>query len=152
MQSAVEFLMTYGWAILILIIVIGTLWKLGVFNLGNTAPNLCSLPADIGCVSAVLFPSGALHLNIQQATQYTINVVAVGCTTVVPDAAINVISPPNTISIGGNQTFTVQCYQGGNPFSAPIGQEYRGYIVVNYTDLTTGFLHTAQGTLIETVQ
>lgn len=31
-QAAMEFLMTYGWAILIVLIVIGVFWQLGVFN------------------------------------------------------------------------------------------------------------------------
>ena len=31
-QQSVELLMTYGWAILIIIVVIGALWKMGVFD------------------------------------------------------------------------------------------------------------------------
>jgi len=31
-QAAMEFLMTYGWAILVVLIVIGVFWQLGVFN------------------------------------------------------------------------------------------------------------------------
>jgi len=31
-QATMEYLMTYGWAILIIIVVIGVLWKMGVFD------------------------------------------------------------------------------------------------------------------------
>ena len=40
-QSAMEYLMTYGWAILIISIVLGSLFSLGVFNSGSTLPNAC---------------------------------------------------------------------------------------------------------------
>jgi hypothetical protein len=37
-QSAMEYLMTYGWAILIIAVVLGALFSLGVFNATNFAP------------------------------------------------------------------------------------------------------------------
>ncbi len=37
-QSAMEYLMTYGWAILIIAVVLGALFQLGVFNAGAFAP------------------------------------------------------------------------------------------------------------------
>ncbi|MEM3661491.1 MAG: LamG-like jellyroll fold domain-containing protein [Candidatus Micrarchaeaceae archaeon] len=37
-QSAMEYLMTYGWAILIIAVVLGALYSLGVFNSNNFAP------------------------------------------------------------------------------------------------------------------
>ena len=37
-QSAMEYLMTYGWAILIIAVVLGILFQLGVFSGGNFAP------------------------------------------------------------------------------------------------------------------
>ena len=38
LQSAMEYLMTYGWAILIIAVVLGALFQLGVFNAGTFAP------------------------------------------------------------------------------------------------------------------
>ena len=37
-QSAMEYLMTYGWAILIIAVVLGALFQLGIFNLSTFAP------------------------------------------------------------------------------------------------------------------
>ena len=37
-QSAMEYLMTYGWAILIIAVVLGALYYLGIFNSATTAP------------------------------------------------------------------------------------------------------------------
>ncbi|MEM4122342.1 MAG: LamG-like jellyroll fold domain-containing protein [Candidatus Micrarchaeaceae archaeon] len=38
LQSAMEYLMTYGWAILVIAVVLGALYSLGVFNSTNFAP------------------------------------------------------------------------------------------------------------------
>ncbi|MCL5239472.1 MAG: hypothetical protein M1286_03310 [Candidatus Marsarchaeota archaeon] len=38
LQSAMEYLMTYGWAILIIAVVLGALFQLGVFNSATFAP------------------------------------------------------------------------------------------------------------------
>ncbi len=40
LQSAMEYLMTYGWAILIIAVVLGVLYYLGIFNGQNLAPRL----------------------------------------------------------------------------------------------------------------
>ena len=36
-QAAMEYLMTYGWAIIIIIVAVAALYAMGVFNLGGTA-------------------------------------------------------------------------------------------------------------------
>src|SRR3989344_478750 len=46
-QAAMEFLMTYGWAILIILVVLGVLFYLGVFS--PKTPNTCELKAPIQC-------------------------------------------------------------------------------------------------------
>jgi len=50
-----------------------------------------------------------------------------------------------TIPIGGNYTFTTQCYNNGTALSLPVGQVFNGYFFVNYTSLNTGFQKTLIG-------
>jgi hypothetical protein len=156
LQNAVEFMITYGWAILVIILVIAALYSLGFFGSGSIAPSICALPANVGCVSAILIPNGLLTVNIQQATQYTINVVSIGCNdkglTNNALMAMRGIVPNVTVGIGGNSTFTVLCYSNYKVYNAPIGSTYTGYLIVNYTDLSTGFQHTASGALVQKVQ
>ena len=49
-QAALEFLMTYGWAILIILTLIGTLSYFGVLNSDMFLPEKCSLPSGIACL------------------------------------------------------------------------------------------------------
>ena len=48
-QAAMEFLMTYGWAILVVLIVIGALAYFGVLSPSTLLPEKCALTAGIGC-------------------------------------------------------------------------------------------------------
>ena len=49
-QAALEFIMTYGWAILVVLVAIGALSYFGVLNPGRFLPSRCTLPAGIGCL------------------------------------------------------------------------------------------------------
>jgi len=48
-QAALEFLMTYGWAILVVLIVIGALAYFGVLNPSMILPEKCSLSTGVAC-------------------------------------------------------------------------------------------------------
>src|SRR3989344_1955934 len=48
-QASMEFLMTYGWAILAAVVAIGVLAYYGVFSPGNTLPSVCVVNAPLGC-------------------------------------------------------------------------------------------------------
>ncbi|MFT4309863.1 MAG: hypothetical protein ACMXYL_05245 [Candidatus Woesearchaeota archaeon] len=50
-QAALEFLMTYSWAILVVIIVIGALAYFGVLDPSNLIPERCVLEAGMDCVA-----------------------------------------------------------------------------------------------------
>ena len=63
-QAAMEFLTTYGWAILILIIVIVALANLGVFRSPNT-PNTCSVSAPFACSDVKINSSGYANISLQ---------------------------------------------------------------------------------------
>ncbi|HLC57532.1 MAG TPA: hypothetical protein VJH95_03095 [Candidatus Nanoarchaeia archaeon] len=47
-QAATEFLMTYGWAILVIMIIVGSLYAMGVFS--PSVPNSCDIDAPFNCV------------------------------------------------------------------------------------------------------
>jgi hypothetical protein len=107
-------------------------------------------PASFGCLSATLSAAtGNLVINIEQAMQTPINITAVGCndqgtTTADPMISYTPASKNIYIGIGGNYTFnSIPCYLNGAAFSGGVGAVYTGYVVVSYTNLMTGFSHTA---------
>ena len=48
-QAAMEFLMTYGWAILVVLLAIAALAYFGVLNPGKYLPSSCTLGTGLGC-------------------------------------------------------------------------------------------------------
>jgi hypothetical protein len=48
-QAAMEFLMTYGWAILVVLVVIGALAYFGVLSPDNFLPERCEFPSQMNC-------------------------------------------------------------------------------------------------------
>lgn len=49
-QAAMEFLMTYGWALLVVLIAIGALASFGVLNPGQFLPETCTVAPGISCI------------------------------------------------------------------------------------------------------
>ncbi len=56
-QSAMEYLMTYGWAILIIAVVLGALFSLGVFSSSSFLGTTCIASSGFECLSPVLLHS-----------------------------------------------------------------------------------------------
>ncbi|MEM3399249.1 MAG: hypothetical protein QXP42_00245 [Candidatus Micrarchaeia archaeon] len=78
-QAALEYLTTYGWAVMVLIIVIAVLFYIGVLN--PSQPLACSFRTPgLSCASYKVTTEGELSLRIGQLTGKTIRVKAIGCT------------------------------------------------------------------------
>ena len=78
-QSAMEYLMTYGWAILIIAVVLGALFALGIFS-GTTSGSSCNAAVGFFCQNPVLLPNGNLTVTIGQnfgPTHYNIGLACV---------------------------------------------------------------------------
>ncbi|MCL5239467.1 MAG: hypothetical protein M1286_03285 [Candidatus Marsarchaeota archaeon] len=150
-QSAIEYLVTYGWAILAVVIVLAALYSLNIFNPGSVLPSQCILPAGLSCTSVSIASNGLAQINLLQATLTPINLTAYGCNlnSTVAHMQIPLNPPTNQIrmQIGGNYSFTVQCYGGNSAYSAVPGTPFQGYLSINYTESTSGFPHVVIGRL-----
>jgi hypothetical protein len=78
-QSAMEYLMTYGWAILIIAVVLGALFSLGVFGGGSLVGTACVASPGYLCSSPTLGSNGELAFTFGQNTGSTIYNVQMAC-------------------------------------------------------------------------
>ncbi|MDE1869718.1 MAG: hypothetical protein KGH71_01890 [Candidatus Micrarchaeota archaeon] len=147
-QSAMEYLLTYGWAFLIIAVVLGAMFALGIFNPGQFAGQECILPAGFSCLSFFLSSNGVLVVNLIQATQSPLNITGYNCSAATPFILGPNIVVANQIymPIGSNSSISMTCYNNvGNVISLTPGQLYTGTLGFNYTETTTGFPHVAYG-------
>ncbi|HIH49845.1 MAG: hypothetical protein ABSE71_03025 [Candidatus Micrarchaeaceae archaeon] len=150
-QSAVEYLTTYGWAILIIGITLGALYSLGLFSPSSFISNQCIFPADFGCISNFFYANGLLAINLEQATPSAINITGIGCNAGGNPTNMTQYTGANQIflPIGTNVTFSTNCYANGTIYSSQPGSLYKGYLLVNYTSLQTGFQHELVGRVVD---
>jgi hypothetical protein len=143
-QSAMEYLMTYGWAILIVIIVAAALYALGVFNpatfTGRTATGFQTIGApsdwDLGS-GGLLVMNLANSKNANAITIYNYTATIAGNTTTCTPGSL-VLGP------GASNSTTCSIYPTQTP-----GSTYSVRIVMTYT--AGGLVHTDTGTVTGTV-
>jgi hypothetical protein len=122
-----EYLMTYGWSILVIAIVISVLFALGIFNSGSRGnTSTCIASSGWLCTTPSLYSSGTLSL-ILGAFGQPITITGVGCSSnsTVPSSFQ---STSTTLSSGQSAAFTTSC-----PLqSSTIGSVFTGKIWVQY--------------------
>lgn len=72
-QAAMEYLMTYGWALIILVAVISVLFSMGVFNPQNYMSEECSFQPSLPCRGASLSPNGELKIYMTNGLGYEVD-------------------------------------------------------------------------------
>ncbi len=161
-QSAMEYLMTYGWAILIIAVVLGALFSLGVFSGKGQLGTVCIAFAGFSCQSPTYdHTSGNLIVTIGQNTGtnwVTANIVFV------PQGTATSSGIPSVTWVGANanpqsdagsanaeyagteiysgQTLTM--YLPASAASTSVGTTISGSIWVQYTTSSGGTLYYTQ--------
>ena len=144
MQSALEYLTTYGWALLIVAIVAVALFLLAK----PTQTQECALPGDFGCVNYAFMANGTLNLTIIQNTHAPIYITAAGCTTQKSTQDMQRVSASPQglyIPVGVPESFEIECYSKGAPYITSLGSYFNGYVSLNYTDTATSLPNTVFG-------
>ena len=84
-QAAMEYLMTYGWALVALVVVIAALMATGAFNPSYLIAEECTLQPDLSCTGHVLYldtsETPQLEFRISNGLGYDIVLSGVNITT-----------------------------------------------------------------------
>ncbi|MFA4946256.1 MAG: hypothetical protein WC607_01805 [Candidatus Micrarchaeia archaeon] len=82
-QSALEYLVTYGWAILAIVIIAAVLWYFGVFNPSKwTESKQCGGLASFSCVDYVVNATNGVTLSLGNKVGRSVIVYCTGNTPV----------------------------------------------------------------------
>jgi len=141
-QAAMEFLMTYGWAILVVLVAIGALAYFGVLSPDRFLPAKCQLPSGLACLDFII-DGGANTVTISLRNSIGFDLdnvqVAVGsCGTVAG----------TTLNNGEQKTFTTASC---SPTLVP-GAKYNRDVQVIYRNIDSGITHNVNGTMTGRVE
>lgn len=142
-QAALEFLMTYGWAILVVLVAIGALAYFGVLRPERLLPEKCVIATGSGVYCDDYSASGTsitLQLKNIQADAITINSVNATVSGETCTANVNV----TTIQPDATTTLVIPC----STFAS--GDKVKADLAINYNKIG-GLAKTASGQLVTTV-
>ena len=136
-QAALEFLMTYGWAIMVVLIAIGALSYFGVLTPDKFVPRRCSLEPGIGCMDfKIQEGSVTLVLRNGKGEDITISKIAVsGCSS----------TNPGSLRNGEKKTFTI------SGCSNVVNKKFIGDLNITYIG-ETGLTHKNKGSIVDKVE
>lgn len=141
-QAAMEYLMTYGWALLVIVVVIAILLAINPFS----APQGCRFD-QIGflCNNPVVDEAGNLYLSITNANNNAIIIYAVVCTADKSPNPPIITVPASGVSVQRQGTYKINkvdnpttCVKDGSTMVSPAGTDFSGKIWVFYKNEEEG--------------
>jgi len=150
-QISLEFLMTYGWAITIMLAVVAILFYLGAFS--PPAPTFCEMQAGFACRGFKITAAGGvatMTLNLIQTTGHPISINRILCTANDADYTNSSHYSNYTdrrVYSGNVEPLSFPCYNSASiPVSVPgTGDYFHGTVYMHYTDEETNLEHMMVG-------
>ncbi len=149
-QAAMEFMMTYGWALLVVLIAIGALAFFGVLNPSGFLPNTCTLAPGFSCsdfkVSAATGYSIILQNGIGEdiiagsSLKIDEGGTSTTCDVTMPNAGI--------WADGASFTFSAVAPAG---CTLTAGSKFKADLILTYTP-SGGIAHSKVGQLVSGVE
>lgn len=139
-QAAVEFLMTYGWAILAAVIAIGVLAYFGVFSPGKYVTDSAIVTAPF-YVNAQNINASGINMELRNNGGEDLNVTSITIDGTTPDVDCTwtggTTVTPSTVS-----AFTMDCAS-----ALTVGNTFKGDVTINYRKSGSGIDLTSTGTI-----
>ena len=138
-QAAMEFLMTYGWAILVVLVAIGALAYFGVLSPDTFLPKKCIVSPGIACTD-----HRATSTQVVVKLRNGMGEDLTGVNVYIPECSGATAASPSagTLANGGEQTYTATCS------SALTTSKFSGTLNVSYTLGASGLSHTELGSIV----
>ena len=143
-QAAMEFLMTYGWAILVVLVAIGALAYFGVLSPDRFLPAKCQLPAGIACTDFRADTTG-IYVVLRNGLGFDINSITVSISSDTVNCGVNDDgSGDDPLLNGKDSTYYLNC-----PLTS--GSKFNGELAIEYRNVESSLVHIANGTLVSRV-
>ena len=170
-QGALEFLMTYGWAFLVILIMIGALAYFGVLNPTKFLPERCQFGSQMACKDYKMSNAGPINLRLQNNIGNSIAIEGTSVTALDEDgdplcAVGATIAPAASTASPYTLDFTATVIPEGDTFlmdfstctfataGASVGSKFKVEVELSYYDPRSGptFDHTLSGEIFATIE
>ncbi|MBW2983083.1 hypothetical protein KY327_02160 [Candidatus Woesearchaeota archaeon] len=140
-QQSLEFMVTYGWMILVAGMVAGSMAYFGVFDTDQNLPAQCNLGFDFSCEQFVLFDNGTVRVEAGNKAGEPLEVESFKCT--YPDESVESTAYGGAEWLPGD-TFDLAC----NPTTGgglTAGQREKVKVKLEYRKTGGGFTKHVEG-------
>ncbi len=154
-QAAMEFLMTYGWAILVVLAAIGALAYFGILSPGRFLPSGFTMHGGFSGAEYKLASDGSASLGIINNMGTGVTVTAVTINTTASSAASCNAEANQTVSVNvtqANDVKEVYTFTCSGITSAQEGKKVKADVSVTYIKDGETVTHTSTGELTTTVE
>ncbi len=169
-QAAMEFLMTYGWAILVILVAVAALAYFGVFSPDRWLPNTCTFGTGFTCGSdmkainlAAAGTDGQLYMSLINSLGTSISLANINqlyltqsvnganCSLAVDETFMDAF--PQTMSAGTPLALNWNCpaLVGATPLIGQ-GGRFSGKFTLEYTKAGEAISHTTNGDIAVRVE
>ena len=150
-QAAVDFMMSYGLALIIIFIAIAVIYKVSILS-PALASSTCTATPGFSCEAFALSRNGILTLQLSQATGGTVVINGAACASTpnaignnpaygnvyvsnTPTYYFGTNSPGTGISLysGSSNTMVLYCYSSTGVATGSLGNGFTGFVWLNYT-------------------
>jgi hypothetical protein len=149
-QAAMEFLMTYGWAILVVLVAVGALAYFGVLNPGRFLPSSCTIGPGLACGEfKVTSGTGLTEVYVRNGIGKSMGTIVMNLSQTSGSMCSGSVNNPVTIVDGAQQQFNFTC---SDAVSASVGDRFKATITFVYTAAGEQLSHTMTGDLTTKVE
>ncbi len=170
-QAAMEFLMTYGWALLVVLVAIGALAFFGVLNPGQFLPASCNLFPGLGCTDFKIddaTPHATLIIQNGLGDDLIFkNFVLGGDNGLCGEAAVEteIFIPASSVTacgvgsyaagtciLGDGKTAKIAMACGTPPLAASVGSKFKSDVTITYLLGTSTLQHSKTGQIVTAIE
>ncbi len=142
-QAALDFLMTYGWAIALIVIIAAVLFALGIFDINNFVGNKAVGFSQVAVKGWGMDTAGTFTIKLSNQAGVPISISNVSIT--VGNVTTAVTGMPVALTTGQDSAILTTATGG---FGAQAtGSSYTAKVTVSYVDTNANFPYTTSGTL-----
>lgn len=150
-QAAIEFLVTYGWAILGALIVIGTLSYFGIFNTQRYINDVCYFGDQFTCEDYIAYQNGSVAVQVRNNFGVLIDIngtiIKSDYGTVICDLD-NIL--PSAAAIPPGSVVNITCNVSSTAIS--LNDKLRYKMILTFGRTNSGNLYNQTGDVIISVQ